>query len=304
MKKVSFILLLVLGISSVYFFSKIENQSSDAINPTAGEKEKATAIASLEEANPQNTESQGDTPVAMSKKAIPEAIPDFPVASLPLHYPQGLDEELKQVIASDLSLIYRDVESYDILSVDPPVKLTSGGVEFELKERLEFFGKGRFFPEELKEIYLYDAGAGQQVFVSDQVIEIYRDAKSLKDQNPEVFTKLEVFLDLMNNLQSAKISAPEELLFLYGSAKKYQKELIGSLTPKSFKEAYGQFEYRTPSLLEIKRGKNFRNYLQNLEDDFVAKVYVYGESGNLNDGSPPFVYHDDRWKLLIVIPGT
>ena len=264
----------------------------------------ATAAASIEEANPQNNDLQGDAHVRMSKQAIPEAIPDFPVASLPLYFPQELNKELKQVIASALSLIYRDVESYDVLSVDPPVKLTSGGVEFELKERLEFFGRGRFFPEELKEIYLYDAGAGKQVFVSDQVVEIYRDAKSRRDQNPEVFTKLEGFLDLMNNLQSAKISAPEELLFLYGSAKKYQKELTGSLTSKSFKEAYGQFEYKTPSLLEVKRGGDFENYLQSLEDDFVAKVYVYDESGNINDGSPPFVYHDDQWKLLIVIPGT
>lgn len=303
MKKALLILFLILGVL-VWFFIGRNAEDLEIVSPSLrGEKESVSSDAI--ESSTENAELL--EPSASEEAIDPEAsnvIPNFPIESIPLLFPQQLDQKLRRIIATDLKIVYGDVESFEILEVDPPILVTSGGVQYQSEQRLEFFGRGRYFPEELNGVYLYGNDVSKQELISDEIAESYRIAKARRTEAPNVYKELEEFLGLMNDLDQRIVSSPEKLLYLHGSAKKYEKEMLGSLNSKSFQEAYGQYEYRKPSLLEIKKGAEFSNYLRGLGDKFVAKVYVYDQSDRISDGSPHFVYDEGQWKLLIVIPGT
>jgi hypothetical protein len=302
MKKALPILFLIVGALVWFFFGRnAENTETDS---TYLSNEAEAVSSDVTEPTSEITELPEQAPLVASDPEISNVIPSFPIESLPLFFPQQLDQKLKQVIAEDLSIIYGDIESFDILKVDPALIVTSEGREYVLAKYIDFRGRGRYFPDEIKDIYIYENASGKQVFVSDETVEAYQIAESRRNAAPEVYGDLEDFLHMMNNLDEVSIQNPEERFYLYGEAQRYEKQMLETLTPKSFQNAYGRNRYRTPSLLEIKRGNEFDSLLQDLGNKFVAKVYVYDQANRISDGSPPFVYHEGKWKLLIVIPGT
>jgi len=304
MKKLPFIILLLVGTLVLYlFFLGSEGEKQSEVQQTKkDEVEHGTSTVDVSKLK--KAELQEETLLVASEPENSKVIPDFPINSMPLFFPKDLDRELKQVIALDLSIVYGDIEDFEILEVDPPLVATSAGVKYELNEYIDFRGSGRYFPDEIGGIYIYETTIGRQVFVSDQIIEAYRIAKNRRDENPVIFKRLEDFLDVMNHLDRVSVEAPEGRFYLFKEAKMYEKEMMETLSPKSFQDAYGRYRYRTPSLLEVKKGKEFDSLLQDLGDKFVAKVYAYDQSDKISDGSPPFVYDEGQWKLLIVIPGT
>lgn len=302
MKKILFLFFISFLSALAWLFWPEETEEVSDVDLPAVEKREEPASLVADE----SLEGSTNVPDPAAELSIDVAsvgpISSFPVESLELFFPQPIALELKRVIAEDLGVVYRDVESFEILALETPLLVRVGGIEYQLNERLEFFDQGRYFPEDLNEVYLYETNGIKQVFISDDVVEKYRIAQSRKEAAPRVYEDLENFLDLMNNLEQKRVRSPEGLLYLHGAARQYEKELVGSLNPESFQDAYGRYEYKQPSLLEIKSGAEFSNYLSDLGDQFVAKVYVYDKEGRLRDGSPPFVYHEGEWKLLIVMP--
>lgn len=304
MKKILFLFLILFLSALAWFFWPEEIEEVSDVDLPAVEKREEPASLVADESIAESTNVSDSATELIAEIDSTSPISSFPVKSLELFFPQPIAPKLKRVIADDFEVVYRDVESFEILALEPPLLVKAGGSEYQLHERLEFLGQGRHFPEDLSEVYLYETNGIKQVFISDDVVEKYRIAQSRKDAAPRIYEELDNFLDLMNNLEQKRVRSPEGLLYLHGAARQYEKELVGSLNPESFQDAYGRYEYKQPSLLEIKKGAEFSNYLSDLGDQFVAKVYVYDKEGRLRDGSPPFVYHEGKWKLLIVIPGT
>jgi len=144
----------------------------------------------------------------------------------------------------------------------------------------------------------------EHLVVPESLIAAYEEAWERKRSNPEIYRKLEDFVDLMDGISQGEVTVnelPVNVSSLYHIADPTDEAIkeIESYTREKFLEDFGKYEgYRMPSLLEIRMDGSGWIYEIFKEPVFQVQSYVFIEDGVLSNSAAPLVFTDGKWKML------
>lgn len=210
-----------------------------------------------------------------------------------------ISNELKQVILADLDLIYGDWCSYEKYNWSGRASKAYDvdGKQWKSEDNIDF--SGAYAPTLLHENFGWFGEYENQetVFVPEVVIEAYKKAWQLRDENQMIFQELENFIEEVN-LASAENPVerlPRELMWTPQQNAPQPSEI------KAIVKSFSAVELRGPSLLDV--SKNVNREAEG-EPSFVAKAYILKNGTNIPQTKVVLVYDEDSWKFVYGALGT
>ncbi|HHX98235.1 MAG TPA: hypothetical protein P5169_04315 [Kiritimatiellia bacterium] len=140
-------------------------------------------------------------------------------------------------------------------------------------------------------------GGAEHLVIPRRLSAAYRQAFRLRDENKDAFSRLSKFIQFMNHLESEAMPSMDALLYLHGRAKEYRDKLQEK-TAEDFIRDYGKYTYAMPSILTVVKGKG------ELQNALTTEMPIVDKETGSRIGELPLVYHDERWKIVIIIPDT
>lgn len=217
-----------------------------------------------------------------------------------------LSDMAKEVILEDYRLIFGHLEASGRWSLRNNIEAKVDGRRFIISEGIMFLGDYKVepdgFEEELMLIGVEQGTQSEYLFIPKHLSDAYKKAITLKMENPEIFTKLDEFIDFMNNLNEAEIAGLEDVVYLSAEVEAY-RDLFEQLTVEEFKDeedGYALYQYGKISLLETKR---VMDSPQELIGKFVTRIVLLDVDNKYVD-APLLVFDDNKWKMFMSSYGT
>lgn len=216
---------------------------------------------------------------------------------------QRLTAGVKETVVEDYKLIHGHFKEYLFRPYDSG-EVVIGDKKFKLSYAVNFKQGYRIRPDgyDFSTIAVVPDTQEKYLFISKHLSDGYQEALALKAKNTVAFDKLEEFIAFMNNLdEEPEISDTEDVVYLSQEAEKY-RDIFERRTVSEFTDAYKQYKYKKLSLLAIKRVSETPEELKGM---LVAHIVMLDK--NKNDefvDTPLLVYHDNKWKMFMIIHGT
>jgi hypothetical protein len=246
------------------------------------------------------TELRDTSITAKTSPAVPLALMVTKL-TLPLAFTDtATNPELKQAVARDLQLIYGHLDDHELVqSIGNFAPLIIGGREIAPIKLLNFTGNGRFTPAKItQEIgYIGIVDGHESLLINDKVIAAYHEAMERRGALPAAYTEIDHFIDALNLMKRGDPISDANQMFVVDPAVAAQFNSIG---PSAFALQFEGRRYRGPSLLEFSDGSEVGELYKGKP---VSKIYVVTKDG-IEDGMPPIIFDQGRWKFLILSPPT
>ena len=226
---------------------------------------------------------------------------DIPV----LYEDQSLPDMVKTTVIDDYKLIFGHFNEYLFRPYDSG-EVIIGGKKFKLSYAINYNGGYDIGPEDydFNTIAVDPDTQDKYLFIHKNLSDAYKETLILKAENENAFIKLDEFVVFMNNLSQEEIANLDDVMFLSAEAEKYRAE-FEKRTVAEFKDevnGYGQYKYKKISLLEVKKVLEKPEELKGM---LATRLAVLDKSNNDSfEDAPLFVYHDNKWKIFMVIHGT
>ena len=290
MKKIFIPVIITLAVLTLLLSTKTKEKVSESETKELHEKHQSSEVVAQQKITSLVNERGGET-------VIPQIIFRSGNLEFSLLFGDNVEFEIQKLITEDILLLYGHLDIH-LKNLDNSTSFLVGKSLVGSKQKIDFLGPGRYLPSEVRELFGYVAELNDKryIIISDELVQAYRDAKIFSQKHRSAFDNLSQFLDMMNDLENADIPKLNEIFYFDESAAQYKEKFI---------KEYGGLRYKKPSIFDTKEGHSFsKSFFKKYGSKLITKVYVFDDSGTLKDGSPPFIYDNGKWKLLIYIPGT
>ena len=233
---------------------------------------------------------------------------------MPLIFEGAVSDELKQVILADLHLVFGHLTTHKTYKLRDSQResYTYQDVEMWSESHVVFSGGNVYRPDQYDNVFgsVVQIGNQDHVVVPESLVAAYAKAWERKKANPEIYRKLEEFVDLMGEVWAGTAEAkdlPPTVADLFyprtEEGAKALKEHSGGMETAGFLTTNAKGEgasWRMPSLLEIvEEDGGALPGIATGEKIFFAPDYYFEPDGRLKTGATPLVYINSRWKLLV-----
>ncbi len=225
--------------------------------------------------------------------------------TLPLVFEDGdYTEELRKVIIADMNLIFAHVEDYQFLKLHKPVWFVIGGRKVEAIEHIHLKSPGVFRPETYKAAksgLVVRLDGKRHLVVSRELLKAYRKALEFKKKNVKMFAQLEKFIETFNRhgLPALKGDELDDYFWFHKSTLRYLEGRRKN--PNKFLKQFKSWKLTRLSLLNIEM---LSESLPGEELDMFVAVICQLDDKGVPYNETGLVYHDGRWKIPMVDPGT
>lgn len=216
---------------------------------------------------------------------------------------------LKNAIAADLEIVLSHLDKASFEQREKPRTIPCKNKELELTHRLVRRSKGRSIPSDVFPDVLKSGHFGQAVrtngtyslVIEEKVIDKYKIALTLKNKHPEMFAKLNDFIDMLEDQRRMKEISRDweacvDIVYRHGEISKgatleYLRDL-----------ASGRMRIRHPSLLEF-RELNAADCDSDVSDDIFIMGSVINwtaEDRSEKDLKLPLgAYVKGKWRIFV-----
>jgi len=217
---------------------------------------------------------------------------------LPILFPEATKREVAEAISYDLNLVYGHLHASEIIDLYPPQTVVVGGKETEVHQMIKLTGQGRYFPKEhLGKFGFLDR---ESLLITDELASVYTRACARAARFRQEYEDLMRTLSQLNRLEEfPQVNAAS--WFYVDPQYKASGIEIPNFSSQQFIEAYKQYEYKQPSLLEVLAVEGSGELI---EPSLIAKILVIDEKGKLNTGMMPLVFQEGRWRSFVTRPPT
>jgi hypothetical protein len=226
----------------------------------------------------------------------PPYVPRFKAGGLdaPVVFEGKVSREMKCYIVDDLNLVYRHMQSHQVLKNSTTRKLEIEGRTIQ-PEWINFEGPGRYFPKaHFEHVVVIVWDGAQKLAIPRELIASYQAAWDLQQTHRAAFRAIDPFVDRLNRLANEPPRTVAELLVLDPNAH-YGREELAKATPEKVAASFGGYKFRRPSVLEVTL---LNNELPAFKGQLIGQLY-YEKKQGIDQFFPPMLYHDGRWKLVL-----
>lgn len=304
MKKfLAYILITVTAIFLVLFFQRNVKKDKEGNNASSNfSSNKHSEVKSISDINT-NKKRVSENRVEAHENWFPEKNVSALSAGgikIPLSFESDVSQELQNVIAYDLNLIFGHLKEHEYLDASRAPQLSIKGKTIQPDKFLKLTGKGRFFPKQL--VGKIGFMSGETLIIPDTVIQEYKKAWDRKNKNEAKYRSLLNKLTELNNLATEPaLELPSEWFFISPKAKTAGMT-FPEISSEEFVKSFSVYSYRQPSLLDVFEGDLWDTQLS---DKLIAKLYVSEASSSvIKNSMPPLICDDGEWKFYIGVPPT
>lgn len=307
-KKLMIYIFLTVGIILIFLISQSHDEVSLKGGGNAGDALQA-----------EPGHSQKTSPVNMKKnvlQVVAKKILRIKNTKFEMIYVDGVwSEKLRHEVFKDINLVYKYVDKHVVYEPkyrDGPRTHIISGEQYKSTRRVRFLENG-YTPDAYNDSHfgdLVEVNGKDYIVIPKQLMDVYRKALDLKRRNSIAFESIDKFVDRLNHLEDVRPGTKEllDMFFFLGYSKQEVEKFNNTAEqdPARIVRRFGFRGIRNPSLLNIKQATNVLNMLPPElvpVDSLVAEVYQYSEQEGLRAGNV-LIYHQKRWKVLILPMGT
>lgn len=221
---------------------------------------------------------------------------------IPLIFPNGVADPLKQFILADFKVIFEFSEDYEVYELNRGVQANErdvnvNGVDYMVKRRLSFRSSRPPSLLHKKLGDLVDQNGVDKLVVPEIVVDEYKEAFELVRIYSDEFKALGDFVKLVTDSsgESPFLLHPKDVFYMPGSPILMRLEEDPRLVGEAQRYYSEATRVRMPSVLEFEEIP---------QDQQKHGIYLKAKGWAL-DGEPPtpsvevgFVFHDGRWKIV------
>jgi hypothetical protein len=242
------------------------------------------------------------------KQVYPERLKIADI-DMPIAFEGEVSEVLKQVILSDIHMIYGHMKSHKIYELHK--KISPEEMELSLTKKLSFEGQGRHWPKEHRETFGRIARLDQEdtVVLPEKLIDAYRLAWEARNKDPQKYEKFEFFINWLNTA-SMKELKEDNPYWLYGrdGVSDENPELASEIKHRLLGDERSNLRFRHPSILEFTYVDQGTLIKEKAEGKLPIGVTLAG-GYYLNENNIPvqqalFLYDGNKWHIAFAPPGT
>ncbi|QQL45769.1 hypothetical protein [Sulfuriroseicoccus oceanibius] len=229
---------------------------------------------------------------------------DFPVV-----FEGDVPEELKQVILSDVHMIYGHMESHEIYELHNEISV--GGGNIVLTKRLGFRGRGRHWPEKHQGAFggIAMLDSEDTVVFPKQLTDHYELAWRARNDAPAKYEKLEIFIDWLNSASMEELGADNPYwLYGYDGVSDENPELAAEMRARLLGDDRSVLKFRHPSILEFTYVDQEVLKKDKAEGQLPVGVTLadgfYLDQSNVPVQQALYLYHGGKWYIAFAPPGT
>lgn len=213
-----------------------------------------------------------------------------------------LEKETKRIIHDDFRTVYGHLPMYEVRIPNTRRTFQIDGRAVPVTKIIDFVGGHRDRPNQLENQFgrIVTVEEIDYLVVPVALSDAYKKALAFIEKNRTVYTKLQAFEKFMNNLKPGAVPAWEDLFYLHAKNDPGWSKDVKENDLQQFASKHGEWSYQLPSLFSFQKGLSGGSSLDN---EFIAHLRIFNTKGKFPP-SIPLIYHEGRWKLLLIIPGT
>lgn len=213
-----------------------------------------------------------------------------------------LEKETQQIILDDFRSVYGHLPMYRARIPHKRKSFEIDGRTVTVIKIIDFVGGHGDSPKELENRF------GFIVTITDidylvipvELTDAYKKALAFIEKNRAAYAKLQEFEKFMNELKPGAVPAWDDLFYMLPQdAQKWSQE-VKEKGRQDIASKHGEWRYEIPSLFSFRKGLPGGSLLDN---DLIAHLRIFEADGDWVQ-KMPFIFHEGRWKMLLIIPGT
>lgn len=256
----------------------------------------------------EKTEGEQKAKTFWEKKTYPERLKVADI-NMPIVFEGEVSDELKQVMLSDIHMIYGHMEGHEIYGLHKEILLKEMGVS--LTKQISFKGKGRHWPEEHQEAFgrIAKLNQGDAIVLPKKLISSYKLAWEERNKDPQKYERFEAFIDWLNTASMEELKE-DNPYWLYGhdGVSDENPELASEIRSQLLGDERSNLKFRHPSILEFTYVDQETLEKEDAEGKLPVGITLadghYIDANDMPIQQALFLYDGNKWHISFAPPGT
>ena len=212
---------------------------------------------------------------------------------------ESFPEYQKQMVMEDYQSVLGDLQPQGRYGVRKKASFSRDDKNYSVNEAIHFQGRKKWPDgyENLFGVVAKSDDGSESLIIPKELSDGYRSVYELEKSHESAFSELADFVDLMNNIDTAELESIFDVMYLPGEMQKYHDE-VESKEISQFRDAYKGYNYFKSSVLNY--------HMESIDgtEKLVTEIIMEDKTGDHRKRNVPVVYDNDKWKLLVITPGT